>query len=276
MTTKVAIKGSKDFPQLVIKMLEQAGGKNRYNHIGNDVTGYYYNNFHNEIVCNHPNDVPDEYEKYSFENSIRPILFSTEMVKAILGGRKTQTRREVKPPPSNNEFMIELSDGFGWVKRRIIQLNPLRYEILQNWKCPYGNPGDTLWVRETWGTIGDLPYIPEDVVYAANFCSPKYDKPNSGWKPSIHMPKVACRLFLKVKSVRVERLRDISEEDARAEGVEETKLGFKNYEKSYSVSEFIGGGTEALRSFQSLWKSINGPESWDANPWVWVIEFEVI
>lgn len=256
MTTKVAIKGSKDFPQLVIKMLEQAGGKNPYNHIGNDVTGYYYNNFHNEIVCNHPNDVPDEYEKYSFENSIRPILFSTEMVKAIIDGRKTQTRRVIKPQPIESltfwgDYYIK---GKGNYK---LSLGAAIEGIDLNGFCKYGNPGDILWVRETYrqGVDGLINYKSDESIV---------DQLVLAWKPSIHMPKDVCRLFLKIKSVHVERLQDISERDAIIEG---------SIPKGASI---IGTKDGAIGLFRELWLSINGPESWDANPWVWVIEFEVI
>lgn len=288
MTTKVAIKGSKSNSSAVIKLLENAGGKNTYKHKGNDVTGYYYINSKNDIVCCNLFNVPQDYEKLNFLK-ISPILFSSEMVKAILDGRKTQTRRVIKPQPIEGltfwgDYYIK---GKGNDK---LALGAAIQGIDLNGFCPYGNSGDILWVREKWAARDCNTRNGEvKIEYAAS--EGIFQKKNirqsvmilntplglaKKWKPSIHMPKDVCRLFLKVKSVRVERLRDISEEDARAEGVEETKLGFKNYEKSYSVSEFIGGGTEALRSFQSLWKSINGPESWDANPWVWVIEFEVI
>lgn len=262
MTTKIAIKGSKDFPQLVIKMLEQAGGENPYKHIGNDVTGYYYNNSHNEIVCNNPNDIPDEYEKYSFENSIRPILFSTEMVKAILEGRKTQTRREVKPQPEWDQ--LDVHNGKLMRKGGGV---PSWYET--GIKCPYGKPGDILWVRETYGRgVSGKYYYKTDESFV--------DQLVLAWKPSIHMPKAACRIFLKVKSVRVERLQDITPIDAAQEGIEiDTRQvsvvrHWLDYQNKYKSC------TTAVGSFMSLWKFINGPESWDANPWVWVIEFEVI
>jgi len=90
------------------------------------------------------------------------------------------------------------------------------------------------------------------------------------------MPKEACRIRLEVTDVRVERLNDISEEDTKAEGIEKTPFGYKNYNKSYPVFEYMGGGTEALRSYMSLWESINGEGSWDKNLWVWIIEFKPI
>lgn len=134
-------------------------------------------------------------------------------------------------------------------------------------ECPYGQPGDVLWVRETW--------IKQDSSY-------KYLAENTDWKgimkfkPSIHMPKAACRLFLQIKSIRVERLQDITEEDAKAEGVKhviDKITGYCGY-------DYLTGGynlmTTPYHGFRSLWKKINGEESWNSNPWVWVITFKQI
>jgi len=169
-----------------------------------------------------------------------PILFSTTMVQAILNGSKTMTRRVVK-------------------------------NFAATYECPYGQIGDVLWVRETHQyTDASLNFQPGYVYKATD---PDWET-MEGWKwnPSIHMPKAACRLWLKVTNVRVERLQDISEEDAIAEGIErinpEGLLAFKSYAVDYPATVF------PYVSFQTLWHKINGRESWEANPWVWVIEFE--
>jgi hypothetical protein len=163
----------------------------------------------------------------------RPILFSTDMVQAILEGRKTQTRRVVKP--QSNANVIDF--GHEWERGEFFA------------RCPYGQPGDVLWVRETWAPLGDYPKCNYTFMYKADV-----EQNYSKWKPSIHMPREAARLFLRIKSVRVERLQEITCQDVFAEGLE-----------SGHDSKFI-----------TLWESINGHESWEANPWVWVVEFERI
>lgn len=170
-----------------------------------------------------------------------PILFSTEMVKAILDGRKTMTRMVVKHKALLSCLNNPSEQGID---------GP---ELI----CPYGQPGDVLWVRERWNHI-----VNEFGEHIGFYHSTDTDL-NDKWRPSIHMPKAACRLFLKVKSVRVERLHEISEEDAIAEGVETLGL-YPGYEIS------------AKGKFEGLWNLINGIESWEANPWVFVIEFERI
>lgn len=193
-----------------------------------------------------------------------PILFSTEMVQAILDGRKTQTRRVVK------------SNGVIHTARKIVfEDENWQGESGRKIKCPYGQPGDVLWLRETWSDCTDRPDCP---AYKAGKDGWEAFHGDLKWKPSIHMPKAACRLFLRVKSVRVERLQKISEKDAKAEGVLEYEDGtFKNYFKTKGLRAV--DGVECLLakgSFQSLWSSINGLDSWNINPWVWVIEFERI
>jgi len=184
-----------------------------------------------------------------------PILFSTPMVQAILDGRKTQTRRVVKGKEC-------------WPK------------------CPYGQPGDVLWVRESIApTFGEylhketnLPFIYKADVKGLTESEEKSLMKEFGfkYKPSIHMTKAACRIFLQVKDVRVERLQDISEYDAIAEGVKHwySFLYAENRYQDYLNS--TSSWRSSISSFQSLWASINGLESWDANPQVWVIEFERI
>lgn len=191
----------------------------------------------------------------------RPILFSGPMVRAVLDGKKTQTRRVVKP-----EVTTAMALG----------------HIESEWEaCPYARqPGERLWVRETWALedcgadgkrviwqadraaawvmpgdkLGEVFYLPSD-----------YHPPR--WRPSIHMPRWASRLTLEVTEVRVQRLQDISEEDARAEGVEAApfcKVGRPP-------------GMEHIEAFEDLWQAINGERpgcSWEANPWVWAVTFQ--
>jgi hypothetical protein len=179
-----------------------------------------------------------------------PILFGTEMVQAILKGRKLQTRRVVKHQSDANCF----SAGHDWEMSDMLK------------RCPYGNVGDILYVRETW--TRSLGYM-----YKAD--APDVDTDEKvKWRPSIHMPKRASRIFLLVEAVEVERLQDITGDDAIAEGISRYPAspidGFKNYQY---LDQFCINPDE---SFESLWRSIYGPESWEQNPWVWVIKFRPI
>jgi hypothetical protein len=212
----------------------------------------------------------------------RPILFTGAMVRAILAGSKTQTRRILKLPPmqpwqhrskgwyflpecnhsseNTNNFVAGFSDGTG---------------TIINIKCPYGTPAfvpfnrpaDRLWVRETWSVSSahdslspkDIPSSAK-VEYAADG--------SSGYifgkgRPSIFMPRWASRIALEIIAIKVERLQDISEADARAEGV--TPTAFERLNDNW-------GGV----LYRKLWESIHGPGSWDANPWLWVIQFQRI
>jgi len=199
---------------------------------------------------------------------MKPILFSTAMVQAILDGRKTQTRRVVKGP-----------------------VMMLDYVVATTVPCPYGQPVDTLWVRETWAHTLQLNINPEDENYGYVYKAdgqPWEDYEGWRWKPSIHMPREAARLFLRIKSVRVERLQEISEDDACEEGIEIKTIpnadagDYNCYPRNYMISEKDADGwpyfkeEQYIESFQSLWQSIKGPESWEANPFVWVVEFERI
>jgi len=188
----------------------------------------------------------------------RPILFSTPMVQAILEGRKTQTRRIIKPQPFKKDNIWE------YTKKSHATVSPDKILDcpIPPIKCPYGAPGDVLWVRETFRLFKNDFY-----VYKANYKFPEAFR----WKPSIYMPKAAARLWLKITDLRVERLQDITEQDAKSEGVEKyNDLFFKDY--TNPENKFLCAKT----SFTSLWESINGQESWEENPWVWVVEFERI
>jgi len=231
-----------------------------------------------------------------------PILFSTEMVRAILAGRKTMTRRTRGLEAHNKTPHKWRYDGIDFRKsgEDYHWFEKLKDDVPQEeyyyTKCQYGQRGDILWVRESFvnGMLMDKDgyfkldeqgnYINE-VFYKASDSSMKWydgksDFPSDKipWKPSIHMPKEACRIWLQVESIKCERLHDISEEDARKEGVFNYEDGtFKNYFKQKGLrAEY---GVECLLakgSFESLWHSINGAESWDVNPWVWVASFKVL
>jgi hypothetical protein len=217
-------------------------------------------------------------------NQFKPILFSTPMVQAILDGRKTQTRRTVKQAiayDSNwkvQQIKEEPTDGIP------------RYEIrcgtqyaLPIFKCPYGKVGDVLWVREKFRRLVDCESGKfHSFSYYADMPEAFHKQFPHKWKPSIHMPKNACRLFLEITNVRVERLHDISEDDAVAEGViSRVNHPINVFSKSFvTYYDYISkafpsfGKINAKSSFASLWQSINGDESWNANPWVWVVEFK--
>lgn len=214
-----------------------------------------------------------------------PLLFSTEMVQANMEDRKTMTRRtrglkEVNENPDkyNCEFFNEYGSMEVWKDGKVKAVI----------KSPYGKPGDLLWVREAWNcdridsVTGSEFYIPTGInccfVYKAenptgkNKSVPKDWKMK--WKPSIHMPKAAARLWLMVEEIRVERVQDISEADSVAEGVlRESSLAFNQY---LNYENFIFQIDTAKESFQSLWISINGPQSWNQNPWVWVVKYRIL
>lgn len=219
----------------------------------------------------------------------RPILFSGPMVRAVLQGRKTQTRRIMKPQP-NLQFrpasrveIYQRKPGNWEVKDR---LSMDGFSSLDAFNCPYGRPGDLLWVRETWARDESGAYlyrsdaIQDDSgeiggswVWEKHFPGP--------WRPSIHMPRAASRILLEVVEVRVERLNEISEENAKAEGVEPIPWPESNH-PLYPIYGSKGDwGNERytlspISSFKALWQTINGPESWNINPWVWVITFNRI
>lgn len=234
----------------------------------------------------------------------RPILFSGPMIRALLAGAKTQTRRVVKMP-RGFDFIGGLGDDINSPANWGGEDEEGRWWALAMGDgidhvlpCPYGQPGDRLWVRETWYCddyrVQRGPYIkPDDLdvtearddgtlVYAADGLTP-YEAEQPVWRPSIHMPRWASRIDLEVTGVRVERLQDISDDDAHAEGVEWNKCPTKpdpEYLKRFEMAQRMGMAThysaliDYVGGFRALWESINGPGSWDANPWVWVVEFK--
>lgn len=207
----------------------------------------------------------------------RPILFSGPMVRAILDGRKTQTRRVVKFPSDGGEQKYLGMNGCG-----LHVFAPGGPGWGGEMYCPYGQVGDRLWVRETWMETCDRDTLEPNgkVIYRATWVGPgpvkcdgdgftvwnKDGTAASPWRPSIHMPRWASRLTLEITGVRVERLQDISEADTIAEGVQiDVIAGDDGFRCS-----------NAKGCFQELWESINGQGSWDANPWVWVVGFKVV
>lgn len=194
----------------------------------------------------------------------RPIPLRSHEVRAILAGTKTQTRRVVKQQPQRCErgvlmWTVSKYRKIGFQARDV---HPDLHEF-----CPYGQPGDRLWVRETWA---QHPQSASTVFYRATVeAEPGFPVWDGPWRPSIHMPRSASRITLEITGVRVERLQDISEADALAEGIRmQTTTGW------FSVAGLGGAGTTAKAAYALLWESINGPGSWDANPWVWVVEFK--
>lgn len=195
----------------------------------------------------------------------RPILFSGPMVRAILAGNKTQTRRVAKPVRH---------PGWGnFYDPGVLAREPQHTIDLA---CPYGAPGDSLWVRETWNRFEPWAGFYYAADYEAFGIGPDDDPDHIPdhevrWKPSIHMPRAACRLVLEVTGVRVERLSAISETDAQAEGCDpwEDLAGVQDV----TVRERLHG---YKRAYQHLWGQLHGADSWTANPWVWVIEFRVL
>lgn len=194
-----------------------------------------------------------------------PILFSTPMVEAILEERKTQTRRIMKPQIEVNEF-----GNLNWFPyqkkglRLCVNMEPVELNepfIGLTDYCPHGKVGNVLWVRETWGKMTDSG----EWFYIYRTADSWGDAPKEmvKWKPSIFMPKDACRIRLEITDIRVERLQDINEGDAIAEGIDKRNIS-GNWEHS------------PVQEFERLWAKINGQESWDENPFVWVIQFKRI
>jgi hypothetical protein len=207
-----------------------------------------------------------------------PILFNDDMVRAILAGRKTQTRRVIKPQPTKR-------DNLNWVDAGEASFCNGTHEKAAKCKdnsvikSPYGGPGDRLWVREAWCR----DYHADGIFgYRADELNPdhKHTLKEIKWTPSIHMPRWASRILLEVTNVRVERVQDISREDVISEGLSSIEVelrgerlpihkhAFENHKYAFENHK---------HAFAKLWDSINGKKpgrSWSANPWVWVIDFE--
>ncbi|HID2075388.1 TPA: morphogenetic protein [Klebsiella oxytoca] len=229
----------------------------------------------------------------------RGMIFNGEMVRAILDGRKTQTRRIIKPQP---EATLSGSLSGKWSSRPLNGLLLPKIEDIAI-HCPFGVVGDRIWVRETFqGPLFDYDLMdsyckdptpfekPEFCVYKADGVpAPEFydadDELHCCWRPSIHMPRWASRIMLEITDVRVERLNSINEHDAIAEGLAEISKDWRTYK--YGVPDRDGyPGTDdcgwpwhewecyPISAYSKLWESIYGADSWQANPWVWVIEFK--
>lgn len=233
-----------------------------------------------------------------------PIIFNAEMVRAILEGRKTQTRRVIRPQPKYDSF-DHLGCGFtglwaGWPESKD--------DIIWEARCPYGKPGDQLWVRETFAEICKLAdpycwceypsgeYNPDHYIEYRADTGNKYpgDWDDAGpeeraeyaprWRPSIHMFRWMSRIQLEVLSVKVERVQDITEEDVIAEGIKGFLYQYGTAGGGWKRMAYPafpdkeGGFSTARQAFEALWDSINKKRGfgWDVNPWVWVVEFKVI
>ncbi|HDG5313087.1 TPA: hypothetical protein PCI30_000660 [Klebsiella pneumoniae] len=230
----------------------------------------------------------------------RGMIFNGEMVRAILDGRKTQTRRPIKWKQTRFTEIGEREDGSKWPWSEDAE------HACDFWHpCPFGAVGDRIWVRETWATLGNedgccidwegnlckgdersaariyrasceqrpgdygLWSIPDDAYWKPHTKEHKFE---GAWRPSIHMPRWASRILLEITDVRVERLNAISEEDATAEGVPPARSLLPDYPGTFLTPK--GDFATAKVAFQRLWESIYGEESWKANGWVWVISFK--
>jgi len=199
-------------------------------------------------------------------NKERPIIFNAEMVRAILADRKTQTRRVIKPQPDR------------WLPPFLIYLwNEDQFKrIAARFHCPYGKPGDTLWIRETWHAASHYDELKPSLIPAGSplWYAAKSYRDHDGWairgkkRPSIFMPRWASRITLEITDVRVERVQDISAHDAISEGI--------NPEPHQRCGDFFDD--TAVDEFTELWNSINTKRGfgWDVNPWCWCISFRTI
>lgn len=214
----------------------------------------------------------------------RPILFSASMVRAIPEGRKTQTRRIVKPQPLEGRTVWQDEDSGQWLQSGYGEVGD------DGLHCPYGQPGDQLWVRESFSG----PWCMEKKDGCAAVPPSRWGRSSHIWywadgepdhgdwtkpRPSIHMPRWASRITLEITGVRVERLQEISEADAIAEGIEPHYAGWMPYGTMFYEADGVTPANyfrDPRDSYRTLWNSINGPGSWDANPFVWCIEFRRI
>ena len=188
---------------------------------------------------------------------MKPILFSTQMVQAILAGNKTMTRRIIKPQPLKYEYPLHYN---GISQDGTFHLLGNEFDGYTCFKSKY-QPGDILWVRETW----------ENFRGGYNYKADEYGLLGEQWKPSIFMPRVAARIFLEVTNVKAERLQDINQNDIIQEGV----CSGKKFMDELCIWRDSKYAIENLRihTFKTLWESINGKGSWELNPWVWVYSF---
>lgn len=275
----------------------------------------------------------------------RPILYSAPMVRRLPGIEKdparwkTQTRRLIKPQPPTREAFFgsdfglsrAVADGVKMYSQNdwaLLPKHPTDWDLIgsvgvardagfpMRYRCPFGEPGDRLWVKETFCiessfNVGDPDYHPsfkdgrpvrhfEDEHFGAYWEQPHYratdprpelvtndfEEPGVKWKPSIFMPRWASRVALEVADVRAEQLQEISEEDAKAEGLScLSKDGGRTWKHGIPDRDGLPGSdddgwewtrweVDPRRAYRTLWESIHGPDSWNANPWVWVLKLE--
>jgi len=224
----------------------------------------------------------------------RPILFSAPMVRAILEGRKTQTRREVKPQPVANGYRYSQSLGIlchcDYLPPDCLVCgddNAQPFLDSPEIRCPYGIPGDRLYARETWAAPHAYDHLPPRLIprdarihYAAT-----EDRGGMLWRPSIHMTRFASRITLEITGIRVERLQEISEEDAKAEGLSAISKDGTLIKYGIADRDGLPGNDDhgwhwqewerdPRNAYHKLWEQINGAGSAVADPWVWVVEFK--
>lgn len=212
----------------------------------------------------------------------KPILFNGDMVRAILDGRKTQTRRPVDrrivSAWDEPRGQIDIAAGYPFVETSSGFVSAVKL-------CPFGQPGERLWVRETWRVDGlgrraaletrmDSPSVVEGLSFRAD-CEFDHGLQCGPWIPSIHMPRWACRIVLEITNIRVERVQDIFEDDAIADGGLETMV-------EDHIWYIPGADSKTTRdpkyAFEHVWDSIYSARGlgWDVNPWVWVVEFKKV
>ncbi|MDR1889342.1 MAG: hypothetical protein LBQ81_08225 [Zoogloeaceae bacterium] len=215
----------------------------------------------------------------------RPIIFSAPMVRTILEDRKNMTRQVINYLPGFRmitEFKPSDTPGYKWTFRDI----QMMWHDIKELECPYGKPGDRLWVKETFATkslVGNS--IMSYPIYRADG-----ERMGVKWAPSIHMPRWASRILLEITDVRVDRLQDITEEDAIAEGIKKlSKDNGRTWKYGIPDNDGLPGNDNhgwpwqewcntPIDAFRKLWDSINSARGygWKENPWVWVIEFRRI
>ena len=203
----------------------------------------------------------------------RPILFPGAMVRALLAGTKTQTRRVFKQA-TGLSLSVDIEDESGVAELSWLWGDGPGHDVNETIKkvsCPYGIPGDRLWVRETFNRTN--PGGDTGIFFYRADNNPAYD--GAIWKPSIFMPRWASRITLEITAVTVERLQDISYEDALAEGVPDCRCLLTTENNDNETPDETSRRLRwPQREYELLWNTINGPGAWDKNPWVWVIEFK--
>jgi hypothetical protein len=219
-----------------------------------------------------------------------PILFNGDMVRAILEGRKTQTRRPLKIQPPSSSCQIATfiestsrEDRKKEGKLHWVKLSPDGLSVIYNqgkyFACPFGQPGDRLWVRETWAWIGSETnghyvyrsnYLPEQQYFVT-------------WQPSIHMPRKASRIILEIDEIGAERIQDITEDEAMAEGIREWTKDGELYKYGHiepgdqGCTPWSAMPKTVMGAYKSLWNGIYTEDlNWEANPWVWVVKFHKV